>query len=160
LHVLFDFLRIKAGYERYHWEQRPLVLVHEVLARRGRSTAAELWEAAFRQSTAPKAEALLAQLAQLEPQHGLILRTIRDRLNARFVKPLAVDRLCVYVAPAMAEAQQGTAGPALTRFLEELHTHAATPIGSGLDVPDWLDRLQQEARRVRAERNGNGGAAR
>src|SRR5260370_1132743 len=49
LHVLFDFLRIKAAYERHAWQQRPLVLVHEILARQGRDGAGELWEAAFRQ---------------------------------------------------------------------------------------------------------------
>lgn len=161
LHVLFDFLRVKAGYERYHWQQRPLVLVHEVLARQGRDVAAELWESAFRQSAAPTAEKLQAQIAALELQHGLILRTIRDRLNEKFVKPLAIDRLCVRVAPAMEEARQAiTAGPALGRFLGELQVQAATPTGSGLDVPDWLERLQQEARRVRAERISNGGATR
>ena len=36
LHVLLDFLRLKAAYERDNWRMRPLVLVHEVLCRRGR----------------------------------------------------------------------------------------------------------------------------
>ena len=61
----------------------------------------------------------------------------------------------------MEEARQAMmTGPALARFLGELQTQAATPTGSGLDVPDWLERLQQEARRVRAERIGNGGTTR
>ena len=40
LHVLLDFLRLKAGYERHAWQFRPLVLAHEVLARHGRAAAA------------------------------------------------------------------------------------------------------------------------
>ena len=43
LHVLLDFLQIKGDYERHAWEFRPLILAHEVLARRGRA-AAVLWE--------------------------------------------------------------------------------------------------------------------
>src|SRR5262249_628498 len=80
------------------------------------------------------------------------LRTVRDRLQERFVKPLAIDRLCALVGPTMAEAPQGNASVALARFLAELRPHTATPTGSGLDVPDWLARLEQEVRRVRAER--------
>src|SRR5262249_29755324 len=72
--LLFVFLRIKAAYERHAWQQPPLVRVHEVLARQGRGGAAELWEAAFRQSTAQTADTLAQQLAKLEAQHGLILR--------------------------------------------------------------------------------------
>jgi hypothetical protein len=60
----------------------------------------------------------------------------------------------------MEEAQLGKSGPALAQFLDELAPHAATPTGSGLDVPDWLDKLQHEARRVRAERLDSTGPAR
>jgi len=155
LHVLLDFLRVKAGYERLAWQFRPLVQVHEILARQGRTEAARLWEIAFAQMTAPQAETLRKQLAAREALTGLQLRTIRDRLDERFVKPLAVERLCVLLAPALDEARQGGAGPALARFLLEVESHAATPSGSGLDVPDWLERLHKEVRRLRAERAGH-----
>ena len=29
LHLLLDFLRLKAGYQRHAWRLRPLVLVHQ-----------------------------------------------------------------------------------------------------------------------------------
>src|SRR5205823_14633673 len=32
--LLLDFLRLKASYDRHAWHLRPLLLVHEVLARR------------------------------------------------------------------------------------------------------------------------------
>src|SRR5205807_2029549 len=44
LHVLLELLRAKAVYERHAWQLRPLVLAHEVLARRGRDGAAVRWE--------------------------------------------------------------------------------------------------------------------
>ena len=51
LHILLDFLRLKAIYERHAWQFRPLVLAHEVLARRGRDAAAVRWEQSLAQFT-------------------------------------------------------------------------------------------------------------
>ena len=45
LYQFFDFLRLKASYERNAWQLRPLNLVHEVLAKKHGSAAA-LWRAA------------------------------------------------------------------------------------------------------------------
>jgi hypothetical protein len=150
LHVLMDFLRLKAVYHRQAWQNSPLVLAHQVLAKSGRDGAAQTWEKAFSQLTSQAADEHLAKLAQLEAQHGVQLRTISDRLNERFIKPLAIDRLCVLAGPALDEARQGNPGPGLARFLEELAVHTATPAGSGLDVPDWLEKLEQEVRRLLA----------
>jgi hypothetical protein len=98
------------------------------------------------------ADGLLQQLDALEGRQGLQLRSVRDLVQERFVKALAVDRLCVLVGPAVDEASHGSSGPALARFLEELAPHAATPTGSGLDVPSWLQRLHHEVRRLQSER--------
>jgi hypothetical protein len=152
LHVLLDFLRVKTRYDRLAWQHRPLVWAHQVLVRRGRSGAALLWEKAFSLLTAPLADEQLAQLAQVEAKHAIQLRTVNDRLRERFVKPLAIDRLCMLVAPCIEEARKGGSGPSLAQFLEELGPHAANPSGSGLDLPNWLERLDQEVRRVRSER--------
>ncbi|MBL8799071.1 MAG: hypothetical protein JNM56_34615 [Planctomycetia bacterium] len=156
LHVLLDFLRIKANYDRQAWRQRPLVAAHEVLARRQRPGAARLWEQAYARLTEKSAEALVGQLSLLEEAHGIKLRTVSDRIHERLLKPLAIDRLCVLVEPAMTAAlQQGAGdGAPLARFQEELAIQSATPAGSGLDVPQWLERLQQEVQRVRGEKSG------
>lgn len=156
LHVLLDFLRIKANYDRQAWRQRPLVAAHEVLARRGRASAAHFWEQAFARLTEKPAQALVEQLALLEEAHGIKLRTVADRIHERLLKPLAIDRLCVLVEPAMLAARQADDGQALARFEEVLAVHAATPAGSGLDVPYWLERLQQEVQRVHGEKSGGG----
>ncbi len=57
LHVLLDFLRLKSQYDRHAWQFRPLVLAHEVLARRGRASAAVLWERSLTQFTRELADA-------------------------------------------------------------------------------------------------------
>src|SRR6202040_1816248 len=66
LHVLLDFLRLKASYERYAWQFRPLVLAHEVLARRGRGGAAWVWEQSLGRFSEDRARQFLEQLEQLE----------------------------------------------------------------------------------------------
>jgi hypothetical protein len=150
LHVLLDFLRLKAGYERHAWQFRPLVMAHEVLARRGRGKAAVLWEQSLTNFTRELARQHLEQLARLERAHGVRLSTVGDRLGERFVKPLALDRLCALIEPAMAEARRGGERPAFARLQQELHAYTATPTGVGLDVPYWLRRLEMEAHRVQA----------
>ncbi|HZV07981.1 MAG TPA: hypothetical protein VE999_23055 [Gemmataceae bacterium] len=160
LHVLLEFLRLKVAYERHAWQFRPLVLAHEVLARRGRTQAAILWEQSLTRVTRDLARRHLEQLDRLERVRGMRLNTIRDRLNERFIKPLALDRLCALIEPAMREAsgtasaprEQGDEGRAFQRLRRELQAFTATPMGVGLDVPYWLRRLEMEVHRVQATR--------
>jgi hypothetical protein len=149
LWLLLDFLRLKAAYERHSWRLRPLVLAHEVLERRKRSDFAHSWEEAFTKLTHDLADQYLERLAQLERTHGMHLGTVADRLQERFVKPLVLDRLCALIEPAMAEVRQ-EGGPSFARLQKELQTLTATPTGVGLDVPQWLRRLEMEVHRVRA----------
>lgn len=151
LHMLLDFLRLKASYDRHAWQFRPLVLAHEVLARNGRNGAAILWQEEFTKLTQPLAEKHMQDLAQLERTHGMRLATVADRLQERFVKPLALDRLCAAIGPAMQEARQPDGSAAFARLEQELRGYTATPVGVGLDVPHWLRRLDQEVQRYRVE---------
>jgi hypothetical protein len=150
LHVLLDFLRLKAAYDRHAWQFRPLILAHEVLARRGRTRAAVLWEGSLTGFTREAAALHLEHLARLEAARGVRLGTIRDRLHERFVKPLALDRLCAWIEPAMEEARRAGGRPAFDRLREELRAFTSAPTGVGLDVPFWLRRLELEVRRVQA----------
>jgi hypothetical protein len=152
LHVLLEFLQLKATYERHAWQFRPLYLVHDVLCRKGRMGAAAVWEKAFELHRMLAATRLIEQQTQLEKAHGLKLRTVADRLEERFDKPLQLDALAALIGPAMAESQQGAGGPAFTPFRRQLRHLAAEPTGVGLDIPRWLRRLEQEVQRVRLER--------
>jgi hypothetical protein len=150
LHLLLEFLRLKANYARHAWRLRPLVLAHEVLARQNRLDLAVSWEEAFTRLTHELADQYLEKLAELERTHGMRLRTVGDLLQERFVKPLALDRLCALIEPAMEEARVPEGGPSFTRLERELQPLTASPTGVGLDVPQWLRQLQQEVQRVRA----------
>jgi hypothetical protein len=170
--TLLDFLQLKAFYARAEWNLRPLVMVHAVLARLGRQELAERWQEAMAQRTAELADNIVRRLAELESRHGTRIRTVRDRLQERFVRPLALDRIIALVEPVMSEAfvsASGDAGPAFDaadsdappttgsfrRLLAELREFSETPIGSGLDVPHWLQELhravQVERERRRAQ---------
>jgi hypothetical protein len=153
LHVLLDFLRLKANYERHAWQFRPLVLAHEVLARGGRAQSAVLWEGAFTQITREMADQHLAHLQKLEEAHGIHLNTVGDRLRERFVKPLHLDRLCALIEPAVTEAGRLGDHLAFTQLQAAIAPLAADPLGVGLDVPPWLRRLEAETQRVQASRN-------
>lgn len=147
LYTLLDFLLLKTSYERRAWQFQPLTMGHEVLIRCGRHRVAELWQKALALASGSQADDYLKRLALLEQTHGMCLRTIRDRLEERFIRPLALDRLCALVKPVIEEARQG--GRSFGRLERELRPYLETPVGVGLDVPHWLQRLGMEVHRVR-----------
>jgi hypothetical protein len=151
LYVLLDFLRLKAKYERYAWRMRPLVLAHEALCRKGLPDVAERWEKSIADFSRPLAAELMEKLGEKEAEHAVRLRTVRDRIEERFLRPLALDRLCALVEPAAAEARRESTEPgiAFPRLVEHLRPLAENPTGVGLDVPQWLRKLRDEVDRVR-----------
>lgn len=150
LFMLLDFLRLKALYERQAWLFQPLSLAHEVLARHERNDAALEWEEGFTRLSAPVASRFLHELSRLEQHHGIRLRTVADRLNERFVQSLAVDRLCALIGPAMKEAHEPGNHTCFNQLQAGVAELAARPVGVGLDVPNWLRRLENEIQRVQA----------
>jgi hypothetical protein len=153
LYVLLEFLRLKASYERHAWQLRPLVMAHEVLARHGRTAAAVLWEESLARFSRDLARQHLDQLTLLERARGIRLGTIADRLNEQFLKPLALDRLCALVEASMVDNQRGTEPADVAAFGQlqtDIQAFTASPVGVGLDVPQWLRRLEMEVHRVHA----------
>lgn len=148
LYTLVDFLRLKASYERFAWHIRPVVMCHEVLARRGKLATAELWRRAVAERTSEIADWHLQRLQDLTKRYGMRLPTIADRLRERFVRTLAIDRLRAWIGPAVDEARRGVAGEAFAILEQEVGEFTEQPTGSGLDVPAWLHALEQEVDRV------------
>lgn len=149
LHVLLEFLRVKAGYLRQSWQLQPLAWTHEVLARRGLGDAARLWLEPFSKFAGKFAEEHLDKLQALEQAHSVRLRTVADRIQERFLKPLDLDRICALVKPAVEEARKNGNKPSMARLQQELTHFTTNPTGVGLDVPDWLRRLELEVQQVR-----------
>jgi hypothetical protein len=144
LYTLLDFLRLKAGYNRFAWNLKPLVDAHRVLVDSGQLEAAADWRREFAQRTAEVADRHQARFEELCALHGMRLSSIGDRLNERFVRPLAIDRVCALIRPAVEAAAGGERNQAFAALLEELDEFLQYPAGSAVDIPDWLLRLEDE----------------
>jgi hypothetical protein len=153
LYMLLDFLRLKAHYDRQAWHMRPFVMAHAVLARQTRSQAPLLWQQEFSEVAVQIAGGYIEQLARLEQTHGIRLRTVTDRIQERFVKPLVYDRLCALIEPAMEEAGRAEEPGWLGELEQAIGEQTAHPTGVGLDVPAWLQAVETEVHRIQAKRS-------
>ena len=171
LHILIDFLALKASYERRAWELRPHLIAHEQLARLGRTVAARLWAKRVERHSSADAQSQITRLTALEQKHAARLGTIRDRVEERFVKSMALDRICALVRPVQEESRNWLESedcegaslsreryscPALALFQEEVDNFSVKPVGVGRDVPEWLRRLDSEIQKVHLESQGLG----
>ncbi len=140
-----DFLRAEAKYERDAWNFAPIGLAHEVLARSGRRKATSIWETVFENKSSTAAEAHLQQLWKLQDRYGVRLPFIADRLNERFVKPLAVHRMLAMVPQAMREAKTDQdLNSAFLALRSEVDSYLKGTAGSAIEVPAWLEELEKE----------------
>ncbi|MBU6276680.1 MAG: hypothetical protein KGQ61_08580 [Planctomycetes bacterium] len=141
LHVLLEFLRLKAEYERIAWTLRPVNMAHRVLARRGATAAAEAWRGRMRDETLDTATDLVTRLAELESRSGVRLASVSDRLRRPFTAVLEQDELEALVAPAVAEAVAGRPGAAGEALETRAESFLGLAGGSGVEVPEWCERL-------------------
>ena len=152
IYTLVDFLRLRAGYDRVAWNLKPVIWAHEILIRRRRATAAEMWCQAFAERTADAADRHLSQLEQLSRQHGMRLATVADRIRERFVRPLLIDRVKALVEPALT-VQGPDRSEAFAALEREISSLSSEPSGAGLDLPDWLAALEDEVTTARSRFN-------
>jgi hypothetical protein len=151
IHILLDMLRLKVRYDRLAWKMRPLALAHEALCQRGYDELAAHWRSMIAERTLDLADELLNELNERETRYGVKLRTVRDRLEERFTRPLEIDRAAAQVAPAAAAARSGLTedNPAFARLRTAIEPLEAIVSGVGLDVPTWVRRLEEALRHTR-----------
>jgi hypothetical protein len=144
-YCFLDFLRVEAAYERDAWNLLPFSLAHEQLSLRGERDAANLWEAVFREKNSQRAKAHLRRLKRLEKEHGMHLPALTDRIEERFVKPFAVNRMVALVPEAVEDARRSLGASKVFQALEsEIQDYLNTTTGSGIDVAPWLRALEKE----------------
>jgi len=149
LYTLLDFLRLAASYDRVAWNLKPVMIAHEVLVRRGRGEAAEMWHEAVTRRTAETADDHLTRFRKLSKKYGMRLATVADRLGQRFVHLLAIDRLTALVAPAIEDCRTDQPGQSFQRLEQEVARFTEEPGGVGFELPSWLEALEDEAARLR-----------
>jgi hypothetical protein len=141
LHILLDQLRLKAEYDRIAWTLRPVSMAHRVLARRGLADAAAAWRGRMQDETKDTAAGLVERLAAVEAQWGVRLASIRDRVRRPFTAALEQDELEALVRPTVAELIDGEPVGAGDRLEAKAEAFLGVASGSGIEVPDWLERL-------------------
>jgi hypothetical protein len=141
LHILLDFLRIKAEYDRISWTLRPVGMAHRVLARRGETEAAAAWRDRMREETAATSEGLKRRLAEIESTWGLRLASVADCVQRPFTAVLEQDELESLVEPAVRELRAGGPVPAADALEKRAESFLGLAAGSGVEVPEWLEQL-------------------
>jgi hypothetical protein len=150
LYTLLDFLRLRANYDRMAWGLQPLVVAHKVLVRNNHDEAAAILRREIAAHNGPVGEKHLQRYEALSRRYGMKLPSVADRLGERFVRPLAIDRLCALVRPAMDELRDDAAPRSFEQLEREVAAFTAQPSGAGFDVPGWLEALEDEVQRIRS----------
>ena len=162
LHILLEFLRIKAEYERIAWTLRPVSMAHRVLVRQGATAAATAWRQRMQDETDEAANELIERMAAVQQATGVRLASVADRVQRPFTAMLELDELDALVEPAVGELLSGEPAGAGQRLEQRAEGFLGMASGSGVEVPDWLEQLsagvdraieEAEAGGLRAEAN-------
>jgi len=148
IYMLLDFLRLKAEYDRIAWTLRPVTMAHRVLARRGAGAAAAAWRQRMCDETRETADGLVRRLAKLEAESGVRLASVGDRIHRAFTGTLEQDELESLVEPAVKELFGGEPSGAGARFERRAREFLGVASGSGVEVPEWLERLTNRVDRA------------
>lgn len=151
LHILLDYLRVKAEHDRIAWTLRPVTMAHRVLARRGAAAAAAAWRERLCEETKDTARSLVARLEELEGHWSVRLASVGDRVRQPFSAMLEQDGLEALVEPAVAELLTGDPAGAGTALEHQVSGMLGVASGSGVEVPEWLERFGQAVDRALEE---------
>lgn len=146
---LLDFLRVEADYDRDAWNFTPLNLAHQVLCQWNLSEAVTAWERTFEKRAQESAAGHLQRLRAIERRYGMRLPAISDRLNEHFTKPLAVNRMLALLPQVVEDATaQRTNSAAFEQLRQEIDAYLVDSIGSGIELPAWMQNLEKEVLRL------------
>lgn len=152
LYTLLDFLRLRSAYDRVMWNLKPILFAHEILVRRGRNEAAQLWRRGLAERISEEAEMYMQRLDTLQTEHAMRLSSIADRIGERFLRPMTVDRMRALVEPALCHPEETKGQHAFELLEDESNLLMREPAGSGLEVPSWLVALEDEVEQIRQVR--------
>jgi len=127
------------------------MIVHDELVRGGRTSAAEAWQEAVAAQVRDVADQHVAFYKRMVQQYGMRLRSIGQRIEERFIQPLAIDRMRALVRPAVEAKRRGEdRNPFFEQLEQQVAPFAENLSGAGVEVPEWLDALEAELDQVDA----------
>ena len=144
LYNLFDFLRLRARYDRYCWKLKPIVWGHEILVRDGQNSVARHWRRSLNEQIGSKADSYLHKLRELQQKYSIQMSSIERKLEGRFIHPLQIDRLRSLVKPAMSNPDSRKSQRVFELLQSETQAFMRATPGVGIDLPEWLAALENE----------------
>lgn len=155
VYMFLDFLRLRVRYERIAWNLKPVMWAHEVLVRAGLENAAIMWRRSLSERIGSEAEVYVKRLRELQTNYAMRMPTVADRILERFVQPMTIDRMRALVGPAMRDAEANCESQAFVLLEQEAESLTRHPTGVGLDVPAWLDSLEEEVEELAKRRSSS-----
>ena len=152
VYMFLDFLRLRVKYERIAWNLKPVMWAHEVLVRSGLEKAAIMWRRSLSERIGAEADVYVQRLRQLQTEYAMRMPTVADRILERFVQPMTIDRMRALVGPAMRDAEENRDSRSFELLEQEAELLTRHPTGVGLDVPAWLDALEEEVEQLAKRR--------
>ncbi|MGI9470152.1 MAG: hypothetical protein ACR2NZ_01380, partial [Rubripirellula sp.] len=152
VYMFLDFLRLRVKYERIAWNLKPVMWAHEVLVRSGLEKAAMMWRRSLSERIGTEADIYVDKLRQLQSEYAMRMPTVADRILERFVQPMTIDRMRALVGPAMRDAEANRESRSFDLLEQEAELLTRHPTGVGLDVPAWLDALEEEVEQLAKRR--------
>jgi hypothetical protein len=157
LYCLLDFLRLEALYDRFEWNTIPWQVAHETMVRRGDMEVAAAVEDYVGDESRDIAASFVSELEELESEYGVRLPALHDHIGERIVGALAQNRMAALVSrscpgtPGYTDEQIEQNFQILRR---EIADFMNARIGSGIEPPDWMQRLAGELDRAQEGRPG------
>ncbi|MFN6333237.1 MAG: hypothetical protein ACK45A_15835 [Planctomyces sp.] len=158
LYCLLDFLKLEAVYDRFEWNHIPWQLVHEVLVRKSDEGVAAALKDAIKLSTASQARELVSQLSGLEKSYGVKLPALHDHINEQIVGVLEQNAIAAMVSracPADSGVNSELAEATFQKLRIRIANYMKTRSGSGIEPPEWMQRLVSELDQIQNRQPGN-----
>ena len=157
LYCLLDFLRLEALYDRFEWNTIPWQVAHETMVRKDDLEVAAGVEEYVGDESREIANSFVEELVQLETEYGVRLPALHDHVGEQIIGALAQNRMAALVSracPGAAGLTQEEIGVNFQSLRNEIADFMSTRIGSGIEPPDWMQRLASELDRVQEGRPG------
>ena len=157
LYCLLDFLRLEALYDRFEWNTIPWQVAHETMVRRGELEVGAGVEEYVGDESREIANSFVEELVQLETEYGVRLPALHDHVAERIVGALAQNRMAALVSrscPGAAGLSREEISQNFQTLRNEIAEFMSTRIGSGIEPPEWMQRLATELDRAQEGRPG------
>lgn len=157
LYCLLDFLRLESHYDRFEWNTIPWQVAHESMVRSGDLELAAGVEKFIDDESKGIANSFVEELGQLETDYGVRLPGLHDHVGERILGALAQNRMAALVSgscPGTPGLTQAEVESNFASLRTEIADFMSNRIGSGIEPPEWMQRLAGELDRVQDGRPG------